>query len=184
MDELEDRLLTNIDPTVLVPPRQPGGKNMRNLPLFEAHPLRRAYRSRGNLQLPVEFHAYSANNTTVVFLANKQKVSDFLEPIGYEPAVVRLSEAEAEPYQLSDGEYAIVNLVMNDYEDTSAGPYKALPLSVFAPRKRESGENAVDDKAGARELKGPSTALLPQLDPHFAMVMGPLAMSKNQRALD
>jgi len=172
-------VLANVDPNVLVPP-PPLGVNMRKLPIFAAHPLQHAYRSPvSGLQLPVEFHAYSADNTAIVCLANADKVSDFLRPIGYKPVVVVVGPKESERYELEvDKEYAIVNLVMNDYADTSAGPYQALPLSIFAlPLDREHSKEVT-------QLRDPVAALLPLLDPAVAMVMGPLAMSKNQAAFD
>jgi hypothetical protein len=161
----------------LVPPLPPGVKDLRDAALFTEHPLKNTYKSaRSGEQLPVEFHAYNADNTTIVCLADLYEVTQYLAPLGYKPVTIPDPHASLPSDLASDTreKYAIINLAMNDYKDTSAGPYQAFPLCIFA----------TEDVATNLEWHDPTSALLPLLDSGITMVMGPLAMSRNIPAYD
>jgi hypothetical protein len=161
----------------LVPPLPLGVKNLRDAALFSEHPLTSTYKSaRSGERLPVEFHAYNADNTTIVCIADLYAVKQYLAPLGYEPVTIPDPHAPVPPPLARDTrkKYAIINLVMNDYKDTSAGPYQAFPLCIFA----------TSGATNNLEWHDPTSALLPLLDPTITMIMGPLAMSKNIPAFD
>jgi len=183
----------------LVPPLPPGVTNLRNLDLFAQHSLLSSYESdllkarHLPARIPAQFAGYNADNTTIVCLADLQLVTAYLKRIGRVPVALvpdakirELLGLEKDPPHQA---YAVVNLVMNDYLDTSVGPYQAIMLSTFArragARKAElpsAAALALEQALPPKEWPSPFAAILPLLDPEVEMVIGPLAMSANPGA--
>src|SRR4051812_1100866 len=152
--------LADSDPYSLVPPLPPGVKNLRNRELFSEHRLTETFVSEHGQTLPVQFHGYNGDSTGIICLADVAEVTKYLAGTGYLP--MRVSDR-----------YAIVNLLFNDYKDSSSGPYRAILVNIFATR---SGQTL--------DWRDATSAMLPLFDPNVALIIGPYAMSPNTGARD
>src|SRR5262245_21181387 len=110
------------DPYDLLPPVPPGTPNHREAALFRRHPLRHVYTSRSGKLLPVEFPFFSLDSRFVICTAK------------YVHELLKLLPSECHPIINSDGR-ALVALYLNEYKDTSAGPYKNMTLMAMTARE-------------------------------------------------
>lgn len=158
--ELDEDYGLKVDPRTLLKKLEPGVADLRDAPIFREHPLTDIYVSEHGLTLPVQFHAYNTDNATIVCLADLKEVTTYLQGTPYRPI------------KTQDGK-AIVNVLLNHYLDTSAGPYDAFLVNIFASR--------VDVTLDSEDA---ISTLLPLFDETTVLVFGPLALSNNTAALD
>jgi len=164
-----------MDVSSLVPPPPPGVVNLRGTRFFEKNKLEGTYSSTLlKRPMPAQFEAYNASNASIVCLADLDAVTKYLAKIDRKPVRTTPDEQFRRDHGLTARDYAIVSLVMNNYLDTSVGPYKAIMVSTPARSAHFNPQ---------QEWKGPGSAIVPMLKPDVELVIGPLAMSKNPGAL-